>query len=264
MPHCRHPDVISMGMQPMGSHWLERSEHQAALTAHKQERRAALGEAVYKVLPEGVDAACELARKVSEFALSEPLPLEQFPREEWLWQASLAIHEDLVVMASIGGEYTMVAASLCSPSHWRLPEKIGRPMSRIHDPIPTIHDRLTPKIDRVFEFLTVDRPVERFNWSIQEDDVLFCWPLDHEQSFAPEHPLFYRVERQTLSRLPESEALAFTIAVHIDPLESLGASPGAMQALFDAIDANPESVRRYKNFDVLAPALEKYRKYCHP
>ena len=70
-----------MGMQPMGSHWLELSEHQAALTAHKQERRAALGEAVYKVLPEGLDAACELARKVSEFALSEPLPLEQFPLE---------------------------------------------------------------------------------------------------------------------------------------------------------------------------------------
>lgn len=263
MPHCRHPDVISMGMQPMASHWLERSEHQAALTAHKQERRATLGEAVYKVLPEGLDAACELARKVSECALPEPLPLEQFPREEWLWQASLAIHEDLVVMASIEGEYTMVAASLCSPSHWRLPEKIGRPMSRIHDPIPTIHDRLTAKIDRVFDFLAVDRPIERFNWSIQEDDVLFCWPLDHEQRFAPEHPLFYRVERQTLSRLPESDALAFTIAVHIDPLESLLASPGAMEALFDAIEANPESVRRYKNFDVLAPALEKYRNYSH-
>jgi hypothetical protein len=132
-------------------------------------------------------------------------------------------------------------------------------MARIHDPIPTIHETLTPKIDRIFERLGADTPVERYNWSVQEDDALFCWPASVVEPLPADTPLFYRVERQTLSRLPVSGALAFTIRVHIHPLETLAAIPSALQTLFDAMQANPSSVQRYKNFPVIEPALAKYR-----
>lgn len=259
LPHMHHPDVIAMGMRPMGPAWLEPGDDPKAMRSHKTARRAALGDAVYALTPEGQAGADELAHKVFEFMQLDRRLLHTCDPAEALWLASLQVHEDLVVMAPVAGVYTLVAASLCSPSHWRLPDKIGRPMARIHDPIPTIHETLTPKIDRIFERLRVDTPVERYNWSVQEDDALFCWPAQIIEPLPADTPLFYRVERQTLSRLPISGALAFTIRVHINPLESLAAIPNALQTLFDAIHANPAPVQRYKNFPVIESALAKYR-----
>lgn len=259
LPHMHHPDVIAMGMRPLGPAWLEPGDNPTAMRTHKTERRAALGEAVYAITLDGQAGARELAHKVFESLQLDKQLLDTCDPNEALWLASLQVHEDLVVMAPVAGVYTLVAASLCSPSHWRLPDKIGKPMARIHDPIPTIHETLTPKIDRIFERLRVDTPVERYNWSVQEDDALFCWPASVVEPLPADTPLFYRVERQTLSRLPVSGALAFTIRVHIHPLETLAAIPGALQTLFDAMQANPSSVQRYKNFPVIEPALAKYR-----
>lgn len=254
-----HPNVIAMGMRPMGATWLEPGDDPSAMAAHKIECRAALGDAVYALTPEGRAPAVELAHKVFAALNLDHQTLAAYDPTEALWHASLKVYEDLVVMAPVAGEYRLVAASLCSPSHWRLPEKIGRPMARIHDPIPTIHDTLTPRIDRIFERLAEHTPVERYNWSLQEDDALFCWPANHEGALAADTPLFYRVERQTLTRLPHSGALAFTIRVHMHPLECLAAIPNALSTLFEAIVANPAAVQRYKNFHVLEPALAKYR-----
>lgn len=259
LPHLTHPEVVTVGMRPMGSEWLEPAEDPAAMRVHKLERRETLGEAVYAYVPAGVEAACELAQRIALHCGRDADYLQQFPRQEWLWQASLDTHEDLVVMAPEAQSYAMVAASLCSPSHWRLPEKIGRPMARIHDPIPGIHERVTPRIDRIFHNLRTDTPVERYNWALQPSDALFCWPESHDSELPADTPLFYRVERQTLTRLPNSGALAFTIRVYIDPLESLLAVPDALAALLRAVDAAPEAVGHYKSFDWMSAALDKYR-----
>ena len=292
VPHLKHPEVLTVGMQPMTGNWLEPATDPAAMRAHKLERRQSLGDAVYAVRPEGLPGAQELARKVrdwvSERGIGSPGPeglpagaersadsscaepstytessksadLPYSSLKEVLWQASLAVHEDLVVMVPEGGSYSLMAASLCSPSHWRLPEKIGRPMARVHDPIPGIHDRITPRIDRIFQNLRVDTPVERYNWSVQAGHSLFAWPSAHSAPIDPKTPLWYRVERQTLTRLPESGALAFTIRVHLDPLESLLGVSDGLPGLFRAIDATPPSLQQYKTFDWLAPALDKYR-----
>lgn len=218
-----------------------------------------MGAAVYAVTPSGLSGARELAAKIAATLGLHPAPWADLPAEEWLWHASLETHEDLVVMVPEGDSYALMAASLCSPSHWRLPEKIGRPMARVHDPIPGIHDRLTPRIDRIFHHLRVDTPVERYNWALQAGNDLFAWPSDHTETLAPDTPLWYRVERQTLTRLPESGALAFTIGVHLNPLESLLVVPGALSQLLAAIDSTPTALQHYKSFDWLVPALDKYR-----
>lgn len=248
-----------MGMRPRQGAWFEPAEDPEAIRHHKISRREALGSGVYAVTPEGREGACELARLVVETLDRDAKALADHDPAEWLWQASLCLHEDLVVMVPENNDYILGAASLCSPSHWRLPDKIGRPMARVHDPIPRIHDTLTPKIDRIFQNLRVDTPVERFNWSLQQDQALFCWPDDHPESLSPEAPLFYRVERQTLTRLPDSGALAFTIRVHLDPLESLLLVPGALRALINAIDGTQTDLIAYKAFGQYAVALDKYR-----
>ena len=260
LPHVANPNVLTMGMSPMTGDWLEPAEEPVKIRAHKLERRAALGDAVYRVCPEGRAGAEELARRVFDYLALDTQELGPASDPgELLWLSSLAVHEDLVVMAPGEEGYSLVAASLCSPSHWRLPEKIGRPMARVHDPIPRIHQELTPRIDRIFDNLRVDTPVERYNWSVQADNALFAWPTTHDGALDPATPLWYRVERQTLTRLPNSQALAFTIRVHMDPLASLLRVDGALAALLAAIDSTPDDLKQYKTFDWLSPALDKYR-----
>ena len=147
--------------------------------------------------------------------------------------------------------------SLCSPSHWRLAEKLGRPLREIHDPIPGIHEDLSPRIDRFFDHLRPEHPVQRFNWTLQADPGLFH-PAPGKAPEDASSPLYYRVERQTLVRLPQTGAVVFTIRVFLHPLETLGARPGALSALGAAVAAAPPALARYKGFDTLRAALARY------
>ena len=178
--------------------------------------------------------------------------------DETLWNCSLWVADDLVLMEPVDGSYRLTAASLCSPSHWRLREKFNRSMRTIHDPIPGFHQELSPKIDRFFEHLKPEHPVVRFNWAIQADDALAQLP-ETEPPVSAETALFYRAERQSLLRLPTTGAIAFTIRVYLHPLEALHQHDGAMSALLAAVDATPPPLKRYKGFDRLEPALARYR-----
>lgn len=259
LPHMTHPNVLSIGMRPMTGHWLEVTEDPEATRQHKLNCRREHGDGVYAILPEAEAAAQELAVMVWQ-ARDKPVEmLRAMPSPEWLWSASLETFEDLVVMLPTAETYLLAAASLCSPSHWRLIDKLGKPMARVHDPIPKIHEQLTPRIDRIMGNIRVQQPVERFNWSVQADSEWFTTPSDHPTVVSADTPLFYRVERQTLRRLPVSGALAFTIRVHVHPLDSLVNQPGALAALFAAIDATPSALATYKSFDSYACAFEKYR-----
>lgn len=252
-----------MGLQRLqpGFQWLDPDFDRVHWRTHKLERRWRLGPKVWQMRPEALPAACEFAGLVADesFTALSREGLERFTPAEQLWQASLAISEDLVIMQNSPEGYRLMAASLCSPSHWRLLDKIGRTMREVHDPIPGIHDVLSPRIDRFFATQRVDFPIERFNWALQDDPDLYALPAHSDDPVLPDTPLWYRVERQTLRRLPESNALAFTIRVYMHPLESLRMMGGALASLLAAIDASPEPVARYKGFDRLAPALARFR-----
>lgn len=262
LPHQRVPDIIALGMQRNPELWIEPVADVEVWASEKQRLRDAVGDRVYRALPEAVPAIKELAdvfvaRKVMTNAALDRLA--NFRDEEWLWALSLQVAEDLVIMLPGEEGFTLSAASLCRPSHWRLPEKIGKPIRRVHDPIPTIHDKLSPQIDRFFERLRGDIPVERFNWSVQAGAEHFTPDALH-QPVAPDTPLYYRTERQTLLHLPETGAVVFTIRVYVHPLAMLHGFDGAMDALFAAIEAAPPSVAEYKSFPLYAAALEKYRQ----
>ncbi len=242
--------------------WLDLNTDLQHWAQHKRDRRAQWGDRVYRVLPQALPAAMEFAEMIAaqDNTAIDTHILEGFVAEERLWCASLAVPEDLVVMIPENGTYHLMAASLCSPSHWRLEEKIGRAMREVHDPIPGIHDDLSDRIDRFFDHLKVDHPVERFNWSVQLGDALHALP-DHDMIAAQNAAaaLFYRVERQTLVRLPVTGAIAFTIRVYIDPIEALTQVEGALPALLAAIDAASPEISQYKGFHRIQPLLAHYR-----
>ena len=274
LPHMQHKDVISMGMQSLDPrHWIEPDADYPHYLEHKLRLRELQQQHIFDALPSAYSAQQELAFELKRHLLEQhshlycPVAdgLSYLPNgielaaanTNPLWQSSLWVADDLLIMEKLDGHYCLTAASLCSPSNWHLAEKIGQPMASIHDPVPTLHEKLTPKIDRFFDHLAVGKPVQRFNWSLQANNQLAQLPED-KVIHAANTPLYYRCERQTLTRLPQTNAIAFTIRVYIYPMMSLTQVPNALTQLKSAINAMPKAVAGYKEIIYFAPALLKY------
>lgn len=176
----------------------------------------------------------------------EIAPIEEYCA--WTAMAHL-VAEDfcLLVPDDASGEYKLVGAILCFPSRWLLSEKLGRPMTIIHDPVPDYDDVLARRVNRVFAALHVDRPVVRVNWLVHQDPELFL-PLGREEKRdapPPESgPCYLRTERQTLVRLPRTKAIAFGIKTSVCPVTCL--SQAQARSLFDAIAGEDEDVLKYR------------------
>ena len=274
LPHMQHKDVISMGMQSLDPrHWIEPDEDYPHYLEHKLGLKELQQQHIFDALPSAYAAQQELAFELKRHLLEQhshlycPVAggLSYLPNgielaaanANPLWHASLWVADDLLIMEKLDRHYCLTAASLCSPSNWHLAEKIGQPMARIHDPVPTLHEKLTPKIDRFFDHLAVGKPVQRFNWSLQANNQLAQLP-ENKVIHAANTPLYYRCERQTLTRLPQTNAIAFTIRVYIYPMISLTQVPNALTQLKSAINAMPKAVAGYKEIIYFAPALLKY------
>lgn len=276
LPHLTHPDILQMGLSPLGTGlWIETDNELGHYHRHKLDQRARHGDRVYRASPDSQPAQRELARLLLRHLVEDQDGLyriedarlrcipgdfaEPLDAAEPLWNCSLWVADDLVIMQELNGQYRLTAASLCSPSHWRLEEKFDRPLREIHDPIPGFHQALTPRIDRFFGHLRPEHPVVRSNWALQAHNALNQRP-EVEREITENSPLYYRTERQSLVRLPRTGAIAFTIRVYLHPLDLLAAIEGALPALFRAIDATPPPLHAYKGFDRLAPALARYRE----
>ena len=67
--------------------------------------------------------------------------------------------------------------------------------------------------------------------------------------------LWLRVERQTLRKLAQSEAVVFTIRTHITRLDRAIETAAHAAALATALRSMPEAMQQYKNIAPFAPAL---------
>jgi dimethylamine monooxygenase subunit A len=166
--------------------------------------------------------------------------------------AGRLVQEDLCLMQRGEAGYRLVAAVLCFPAHWRLADKLGRPLEVIHAPVPGFGERLAAPVDRFFCNIQVERPVWRLNWSLVDTPALFLPPEHRGQAreVAAERAgeeLWLRVERQTLRRLPGSADVCFGIHTCVEPLAEAIQSPEAAQALAARIREMPEPMARYKS-----------------
>ena len=248
---------MSMGLSAMQGPWVDRVST-SGWSDYKRQVRKEYGDRVYAVLPQGMDAACELADAVTAYLGID----SSASGDDALWHASLEVADDLVIMQSDAqGVYRLMAASLCSPSDWRLEDKLGKTMAEVHGPIPRLNAVMGPQIDRFFSRLPLDRFVQRFNWSLMPHPQYLSrdeWTLT-----ASSDALWYRAERQSLRRLPVTGAIAFTIRVHVCPLFALKQCDGALESLWAAVDAAPDDLRHYKGLDILEPVIAKWRRENH-
>ncbi len=168
--------------------------------------------------------------------------------------AGRLVQEDLCLVQNGADGPMFTAASLCFPSRWRLMDKIGKPLSAVHRPVPFYADRLAAPVDRFMRHLKPGHIASRLNWSLVDDPALFQpggkWRVDGESDVTVANAggcVFLRVERQTLRRLPMSEAVLFGIRVHVYPLERVIDQPARAAALAAAVRALPVEVQRYKS-----------------
>lgn len=176
--------------------------------------------------------------------------------------AGRLVQEDLCLIEPTDAGPVLQAAVLCAPSRWRLHEKMGRPLADIHQPVPLYADQLAAPVDRFMRHLKPDKLTERLNWSVTDDPALFQLEGKHRTQPDPTitaanaaSRLFLRVERQTLSRLPSSGFVLFTIRVHSYPMPRVLAQPGAAARLAAALRALPPAMAAYKSLPPFRQAL---------
>ncbi len=171
-----------------------------------------------------------------------------------LLRAGLLIQDDLVIMMKREAGWSIAAAHLSFPSSWSLAEKFDRPMEAIHEHVPGFQGgtRNAEMINRIFDNLLPDQPAERFNWSINWREKLFH-PETGRNDEAETDEAVVRVERQTLTKLPETGAIVFTIRIYLDPVILFENHPEGARlamALAGQLEALDAAQTAYKGLDV--------------
>lgn len=176
--------------------------------------------------------------------------------------AGRLVQDDLCIIQLDDATPVLTAAVLCFPTRWRLAEKLGRPLATVHGRVPFYADRLARPVDRFMRHLKPGHVAARLNWSVVDDATLFQpggkWREAHNPAVTVANAgetLFLRVERQTLRRLPCSDAVLFGIRVHVYPLAFAIAAPATAALLAEAVRALPEATLRYKSLPPIRDAL---------
>lgn len=120
------------------------------------------------------------------------------------------VQEDLCLMEKRGEEHVLTAAVLCFPASWRLAEKIGRPLTEIHVPVPDYDEGIARRVQRLFDGVQPGRPLWRFNALYYADPALHQ-PRRREQPAGTAALPYLRSERQSVLRLPRTRACVFSI-----------------------------------------------------
>jgi hypothetical protein len=264
-PYDGSATPFTIGLKPLDlADWIEVDGKLPAYLEEKERHYAAHPERVFAAEPGTEKAASEVlellaahlttrfpelyAREGDRILISGPkrsIDLADSTQHP-LKMASLLVQEDLVLMRKGEDGWRLAAASLCFPSSWSLREKFGRPLPEVHRPVPGLGrgTRMETLIERIFDNMKVGQPVQRMNWSLQENDELHR-PLSHNARVdradrggerANADQIFIRVERQTLRKLPRSGDILFTIRIHADPVAALASHPdrAAIAASFAA------------------------------
>ncbi|OYX44383.1 MAG: hypothetical protein B7Z02_06445 [Rhodobacterales bacterium 32-67-9] len=145
------------------------------------------------------------------------------------------VQEDLCLMQPGGeGEHVLTGAVLCFPASWTLAEKIGRPLLRIHAPVPGYAEGVGPRVQRLCDAIRPERPLWRMNFHRYLSAELFQPRREGDPRPKPAGPAPYlRSERQCLLKLPETGAVVFSIHTYVVGVETL---PEAARAGLEAWD----------------------------
>lgn len=229
--------------------WLDPDADMAAQLAEKARLHQTHFSQIFAELPESRPAQAELLSLLADY-LPERFPRLWHKRDDALLvvptgetvplagnplaQAARLVQDDLLILSRADAGWRLVAASLSFPSSWVLSEKIGKVLDAIHDPVPGFAPgtRSAAIMARMFDALRPETPLIRWNWSLYGDRRLF-----HPDISGPDlprfgsgetaDPVYLRLERQVLRKLPETGAIVFTIRISLVDFDSFAGEPHA-------------------------------------
>lgn len=282
-PFDGQPYQPKMGLKPLDrKNWLEFDEQ---LLPHLTLKKRLFREerATVLQLKPGSEAAClELHATLRTHVLAQHPDLFREEGEMLLalatgegFQAPASGEEALEQISRWGQEdwclvepsapFSVIAGFVCFPSRWSLREKMGRAPEGVHQGVPDYNTFLAAPVRNFFEKLTPERPMWRLNWTIHDSDQLFCpGPHASGKTLTADNVLencFLRVERQTLSRLPQTGAIAFSIRTHLHPLLAAIDTPERKRLAHASILGLPLETALYRGmgpfFEPLKEALAR-------
>ncbi|MCK0166110.1 DUF3445 domain-containing protein [Jannaschia sp. S6380] len=241
LPHTPWSDAALArmpGMQPVTGPWIIVDEVYAAQMALREtlirerpktviarlpgtaEAEAELLATVLAQLPDGFRNEGKHVRRPDGRAVS----LDTAPPLETLGHL---LQEDLLLLQPDKGEHVLSAGLLCFPASWTLAEKIGRPLRRIHAPVPDYTADVAARVQRLFDRLPVGRALWRANALGYRVADLFHPRPEAAPRETGGKIRFLRSERQTLMRLPRTGAILFAVHTWVVPLDRLSATQRA-------------------------------------
>ena len=235
------------GIQPVeGRDWLRVDEAYAGQMALRDRLIAGQPEVVHGLLSKARPAADELYASVLNWLRDEPsfvvaddrvtrpdgvtVPLS--PDAPLLTLGRL-VQQDLCLMESNGAEYDLTGAVLCFPASWTLAQKLGRPMTGIHAPVEIYDATLAVRVHRLLSAIRPEQPLWRMNFFTYDDFLLHHPRVEGDWRRQPTGKSYVRCERQTLLRLPQTQAVLFAIHTIVVDAAQIGAEDYA--ALRDAM-----------------------------
>lgn len=235
------------GILPVeGQDWLRLDEAYAPQMALRDRLIAAQPDVVHALLPQARVAADELYAAVLDWLRTAPgftfgqgtitrpdgVTVLLDPDHPLLTLGRL-VQEDLCLMEREGEEFVLTGGILCFPASWSLAQKLGRPLTGIHDPVPVYDADIAKRVARLFDAIRPDQPLWRMNYLTYDDFVLHQPRREGEKRPQPTDHVFIRCERQCLLRLPVTRAVVFTIHTYV--VDASTVTPDELAALREAV-----------------------------
>jgi hypothetical protein len=280
---------FQLGLRPIKpAQWMLLEPDYAAVMREKRARMADFPELYYRTLPSSLAAQQELRERVAaHLATDHP---QQFSHSgsalqcridgaqydlgdgsiEPLRQMSRFIEEDFMLIQEVEGAQMITAASNAYSSSGRLVASVGKNVAWAHEPVPHLTSKLGPRIDRMIASIHTDTPCERFNWQLTPLSTKFFPHNAHDANaeamrqicdalrLNPERAeelLWIRVERQTLSRLPKSRAVVFTLHTFSDPLASLRGDAESLRAILTLMRTYSDERLEYSEMNYIRDSV---------
>lgn len=211
----------------------------------------------YAALPREAEPAL---RETLELARTMGTMIDRtLPAKEQMLALGRAWEPDFAWMHPDGnGTHRLIGGVVCFPSSWSLREKLGRPMSEVHAPVPGLNDALASKIETFFARQEPGVVWTRENANYSRDAHLNHHPSRPrrllEATITPEE-FFLRLENQLLLKFRHSGSILFGIRVEVIPLTELMKDAEAAARLTRVFSTMSPAAASYKGVAEARPAL---------